>query len=286
MKSTLQLAALGSSLVKGLLESAYIRPLTIGKRAKRIVNMNPNRCGVSSSYICNSDMTKLRLFTSLFDDNNKGKKESGFLSKIVEKSKSLLPDSWFSKKTQQKDNAASQILGIRNEDAKDIERGISALLKDTPFPIRIFGRMISPLVSSMADQISEQTRLLDDVLDEAQNMILSDSKAAMALGGSAIKFGSPFSQSSSTVSINGKSTTNINASFPARGPDSSGVVSVSASGSKIESLTLEVAGRYYYIDLATKNQYSSGFTSTKSFDKNMNIREDNIIDAEFVEKDK
>lgn len=285
-QSTLRLAALGTSLGnKELFASSYIiRPLTtIGKRTKTIVDINPNhQLGVSSSYIFSYDRNKkLRLFSSLFDnnDNNKRNKGKGLLNKIVETSKSFLPKSWLSKNDEQKE---SQIIGRRNDDGRDIEKGISALLKNTPFPVRMLGKMIAPIVSSMAEQLSEQSRVLDDVLVEAQNMILLDSKATTALGGRSIEFGSPFSQSSSTVSINGKSTTNIKASFPVQGPVSSGIVSVSASGSKIDSLTLEVAGRYYYIDLVQKNKFSQ--SSSTRIGKNSKVREDDIIDAEFVEK--
>ena len=156
----------------------------------------------------------------------------------------------------------------------------------------------------MAQAMEEQQQQLTNVIQDARNLIVQD-PAAVQLLGEPVEMGStPFSQSSSTMSVNGETRSNVQASLEVRGGRASGVVTVSSVNGKIESLMLNVGGRNIAVDV-TKSAGSGTGTGTdasytvtgSSFDsasssssssggigKNRNVKDDDIIDAEFVEK--
>ena len=156
----------------------------------------------------------------------------------------------------------------------------------------------------MAQAMEEQQQQLTNVIQDARNLIVQD-PAAVQLLGEPVEMGStPFSQSSSTMSVNGETRSNVQASLEVMGGRASGVVTVSSVNGKIESLMLNVGGRNIAVDV-TKSAGSGTGTGTdasytvtgSSFDsasssssssggigKNRNVKDDDIIDAEFVEK--
>jgi hypothetical protein len=110
------------------------------------------------------------------------------------------------------------------------------------------------------------------------------------------------------MSINGKAESRIQASFEVRGDAGAGVATMIAVNGQIESLILNVEGRDLPIDTTkrahgningngnsdTRSQQrtfmddeSSKYRARKESDgigKNHNRKEDDIIDAEFVDK--
>ena len=164
----------------------------------------------------------------------------------------------------------------------------------------------------MAQAMEEQQQQLTNVIQDARNLIVQD-PAAVQLLGEPVEMGStPFSQSSSTMSVNGETRSNVQASLEVRGGRASGVVTVSSVNGKIESLMLNVGGRNIAVDVTksagsgtgtgagtgtgtgtdasytvTGSSFDSASSSSSSsggIGKNRNVKDDDIIDAEFVEK--
>merc|ERR1719437_416494 len=270
---TKQLAAILSC--RGLLLNAYVIP------TNRMISTNrafSNTRGITIQRPLIQSNT--RLYSSLFNNNNK---KEGFLTKLADKAKSLVPKSWLSKEDQKKQAAIERKKEMKNE----LSNNMNTLLKDAPLGIRMMGKLVAPLVSSMAETFREQSEIIGDVLYEAEELILGDDTARSVLGGT-INVGAPFSQSSSSSSINGVTTAKIQASFPVQGEYSSGVATVVASSGgsgkpDIESLVLEVMGRRYSIGLI-KSAGGDVYSGQASVVGKKKVRKGDIIDAEFVEK--
>lgn len=207
--------------------------------------------------------------------------EKSFFEKVGDKVKSILP---FGKK---------EALTKKEQAKQDVSSSIDTVLKDAPLGVRMMGKLIKPLVSNMAGSIAqameEQSRQMSDVLGDARRLIVQDSRATDYLG-EPIEVGSPFSQSSSTVSVNGKTRSSVQASFEVRGRRGSGVATMTATDGQIDQLSLNVNGRNISIDTILS---SSSWSSTSvSKDDDVTSRglgrnrrkDDDIIDAEFVDK--
>lgn len=163
---------------------------------------------------------------------------------------------------------------IKKERKDEIQGGINSMLKELPLPIRMLGRMISPLLARAADEIAEQSRQAQDMLDEARVRLANDPTVIEILG-EPIQVGPPFSQSSSTMSINGKSTSKIMASFPVAGHRGNGIATMESSDGEIRSLSVNVNGRN--ISVGNRRGVMGGKSSTTKDDGN-------IIEAEIIEK--
>lgn len=211
-----------------------------------------------------------------------------FLGNVGDKIKSL-----FGKN----DNDAKKGGGItkKEQTKQDVSSSIDTMLKDAPLGVRMMGKMVKPLISSvvgnLAQAMEEQTQSMNDVLDNARNLIVRDGRAIEFLG-EPIEVGSPFSQSSSSVSINGETRSSIQASVEVRGSRGSGVATISATDGQIHTLNLNVAGRNISIDTIPSASADSWASSSQSFAGSKrsdglgkNSRgDDNIIDVEFVDK--
>jgi len=181
----------------------------------------------------------------------------------------------------------------------------------------MMSKMIKPLVGNLigklAQAVEDSQKQMDDLMGDVSFLIQQDANAAQSLGHGAMEIGSPFSQSSSTVSMNGKMESRLQASFEVRGDLGAGVVTMNAVNGRIESLFLNVNGRNLAID-TTKSanasaNVSASATSTSDYrsqsqrtfmdddslkykarkatdgiGKNHNRKEDDIIDVEFVDK--
>jgi hypothetical protein len=196
------------------------------------------------------------------DDWSNLKRSAGNLvKKGAEKLKSILP---FGKTEEEKQAAIIK---------KEQKEAFNSMFKDMPFPIRMAGKMIAPLLSKVGEEIAEQSRAAQGILDEARVRLVNDSALRQKLG-EPLQVGSPFSQSSSSMSINGKSTTKVQASFQVIGPYGSGVATMDSSNGEINSLVVNVNGVNIFIGASTKNIFGSS-TSSKNAD---------IIEAEIIEK--
>ena len=124
---------------------------------------------------------------------------------------------------------------------------IDRSLKDAPLGVRLMGMMAGSIAarvaSGIADSMAEQSRLMDDLLDEAKGYIMFDPLATDELG-EPITVGRPFNQSSSTSIINGVKAQNIQASFEVLGTRKRGLATMVADGDGVQRLRLDVAGRW------------------------------------------
>ncbi len=220
--------------------------------------------------------------TRLYGSKKEGEKKS-FLEQAADKVKSILP---FSKSKSQM---------TKKEEAKqDVSTAIDTMLKDAPLGVRMFGKMMKPMVGSlvggMAQAMEDQQRQMSDLLSDARNYIVQDPNAVQLLG-EPVEIGSPFSQSSSTMSVNGQTRTNLQASFEVRGGRGVGVASISSVDGRIENLTLNVGGRNIRVDVTKSGSYNSADVSWDSGMKSggtgktgKKFKDEDVIDVEFVEK--
>jgi len=188
----------------------------------------------------------------------------------------------------------------KEQTKQDVSSSIETMLKDAPLGVRMMGKMVKPLISSivgnLAQAMEEQTQSMNEVLDNARDLIVRDGRAIEFLG-EPIEVGSPFSQSSSSVSVNGKTSSSIQASVEVRGSRGNGVATISATDGQIQTLNLNVAGRNIPIDTipsASADSWTSSPPPSQSFAGSKSKRsdglgknsrgDDNIIDVEFVDK--
>jgi hypothetical protein len=206
------------------------------------------------------------------------KDDHGLLNKIKDAAKSILPKKWFQSK-EEKQTAIE-----RKRVQKDVSGGLAEILKDFPLPVRMLGSMVAPLISGLVAEISEQQRQVEDLLEDARALLVRDPVASQALG-EPITVQPPFSQSSSTVSVNGQTRSQTQAAFNVMGSQAAGVARMEASQGQISSLILNVNGRTIRVDLSSSSPKFSNGDFTSSLGKNPKNKGE-IIDVEFVEKDK
>jgi hypothetical protein len=232
---------------------------------------------------CRNDR-RHRLYSSWRgNDNNNNDKDKSIFSKISDKVKSYVP----SLQTEEEKTVAIE----RQQRKDEVTGGIDKMLKDAPFGLRMMGKMVAPIIgnmaSNLAEAVAEQSRQMEDLLNDAQTFIMMDEQALQQLG-EPIQVSMPFSQSSSTMSINGKTTKNLQASFQVTGSYASGTATMIANESGINNLTLNVGGWDYYIDVSNKSNNNSWSPSppgdTSNLGRNTNINNNDVIDAEFVDK--
>jgi hypothetical protein len=224
-----------------------------------------------------------RVSTRLYSSRN-NKDDDTLLSKIGSKVKSgvksVLPTKWFGTKEEKK----AQL--VRKEAKEQVTGGIQEMLKDAPLGVRMIGKMIAPLVSKMASTMAEtmkdQQEKMRVIMEDTQRSLVNDDAVTSVLG-EPIQMGAPFSQSSSTSSINGKAQSRIELGMPVTGPIGSGVARVLATQDGISQLQVEVGGRVINVNLSgssrKRRSSSSGKFSSSGSGK------DNIIEAEIIDKE-
>ena len=230
-----------------------------------------------------------RLFSSFRkrdDDDNDG----GFLSKLgsVAKNaaKSILPSTWFQSEKEQK--AALERKRVQNQ----LSRDVNEVLKNAPLPVRMLGSVVAPLLgnvmSGLAETMAEQQQTVDALLQRAQTSLENDDVVANVLGSSgSIQVGAPFSQSSSSTSINGQTQTGVELAFAVSGSRGSGVARLTAANNEIQQLILQTSdGRSISVNVSKgggggRRQVQGGGGKMSSSSSS----NDNIIEAEIIEKD-
>jgi hypothetical protein len=207
------------------------------------------------------------------DDEGKGK---GFLSKIKGAAKSVLPTKLFGSDEEKRK------LQRRKEVEDQVSGGLNDILKDAPLGVRMIGKMVSPLMrkvaSKLAETVADQQRAQEALLDDARGYLMGDPDVTRLLG-EPIRIGTPFSQSSSTTSVNGKSQSRVELGVPVTGSIDSGVARLFATQDGISQLQVEAGGRTINVSLSKQQRSSSrgSFSSRSDSD-------DNIIEAEIIDK--
>jgi len=221
----------------------------------------------------------VRLYSSSNSNNNNN--NNNVFEKLKDTAKGFLPRNWGKSKGE---------IERRDKVRNEVSGGISELFKDAPLPVRLMGSMIAPIVSTMASGLAEsmkaQAREMEDLLDDARRYIVRD-EAASRLLGDTIDVQAPFSQSSSSMSVNGKMSSRVQASFPVSGSRGSGVATMMATEEGIQSLSLKVGMRTVDVSLTSvgggSGGWSSGTSSSPGLGKNT-VNKGNVIDVEFTEK--
>lgn len=209
------------------------------------------------------------------DDWQTLKKPRNILKKAADKVKNILP---FGKTEEEK---RAQL--AKKQRKEDIKGGINSMLQDMPLPVRLMGRMVAPMLSKAAEQIAEQSQQAADMVEDARFQIMNDPAVVSKLG-SPIQVGQPFSQSSSTMVINGKSSARVNASFQVAGPYGSGVATLESTDGQIVNLVVNVNGMNIKVGSSSKSVYGSASGYSSSSSSSNNSKKGDIIEAEIIEK--
>lgn len=204
-------------------------------------------------------------------NNNDEDQSPGFLTRVGNAIKSILPVSIFGSDEEK------QKLARKKEVKKQVSGGIGEVLKDAPLGVRMLGRMIGPMIgnlaSTVAEAVNEQQRTTEMVMEDAKAYLMAD-PAVTSILGEPINVGSPFSQSSATTSVNGVTRSRVELAMPVSGSRARGTIVVHATEDGISQILLDVGGRRIDVNLS-KDQKSSKWSSQG---------EDNIIEAEIVDK--
>lgn len=273
-------AAFSSSAHAWVLPAAT--PAAVSHRAGQLVVTAPTTTFLTSRP--SNHNNHHRVDTRLYSSRN-NKDNAGILSKIGSKVKRVLPTKWFGSKEEKK----AQL--VKKEATAQVTAGIQEMLKDAPPGIRMMGKMIAPLVgkfaSTMAATMKDQQEKMQVIMEDTQRYCVNDDAVTSVLG-VPIQIGAPMSQSSSTVSINGKTQARIELGIPVSGPMGSGMARVMASQDGISQLQVEAGGRVINVNLSgsssKRRSTSKGKFSSSGSGKD-NIIEAEIIEAEIIDKE-
>ncbi|KAL3943249.1 MAG: hypothetical protein SGBAC_002694 [Bacillariaceae sp.] len=219
---------------------------------------------------------KTRLYSSK-NNNNKGE---GLLSKIGKK---ILPTRLFGSDEEKKKLA-------KKKEARDQMNGtLDAMLKDAPLGVRMMAKMVTPIISTVAsglsDVMAEQQRTTEGIMDDARGYLVGD-PAVSGLLGEPIQLGAPFSQSSSTSSINGQTQTRVQLAMSVTGSRLSGTVQVLATQDGIAQMQVDAGGRRIDVNLLNRGSAGSSTVFGASSSSSSRISDDdNIIEAEIIDKE-
>ena len=217
-----------------------------------------------------------RLFFSQRDDDDWStfkKAGSNLLKKGSNKIKSIIP---FGKSEEEK------LAAIRKKERKEQITGpLNEMLKDAPLPIRMMGKIVSPLLAKAAEEIAEQTADMQEMWEDARMRLINSSQVA-DICGDQLQISQPFSQSQSTTVINGQRSARVQSSFQVVGTRASGVATLESVNGEIRTLNVNVNGRVINVGAISAGAgriYGSKSSSTTKRGDN-----DNIIEAEIIEK--
>lgn len=224
--------------------------------------------------------TSARYFSKRSDGSSK--EEGGLLDSVKDVAKAILPSSWF------QSDAERQAALERKQRTDEIKGGLRELFKDAPLPIRALGGLVAPLVSSAmsaaAESLAQQQAAVDDYLAQAQRCLQADPAVVRRLG-DPVRVGSPFSQSSSTTNVNGKSTSRVQIGFAVSGSKGvSAMAQLSATGEAgLQSLVVQGPGFTLNVNVNKTSSSSSSSANSKRFSSGND--DDDVIEAEIIDKD-
>ena len=208
--------------------------------------------------------------------------QMGFLDNAISKVKGIFSSD---DDTKTKKSEIVESRRGRREDREQAGGLMNQMLKDAPLPVRLMGKLVAPMVSSVMESMGEQARQVEDLMDDARGMLMRDARVVDMLGEPIEVATTPFQQSSSSMNVNGKTTTKVQVSFQVQGSRGEGIATMSASGGEkasIDSLSVKIGGKVINVDASLSG--SGRAFSSSSASEYGNASDNNIIDAEFVEK--
>lgn len=139
-----------------------------------------------------------------------------------------------------------------------------------------------------SNAFEKESSKVAEVLEEARSILEADSTASSLLG-VPLEIEQPFTQSSSTITINGETSCTIEAMFRVHGPLRAGVVSVVSRGAGVASLDLETDGRSFRLNVKNRDRARAGRRAHGKSKRSVvgPISKDgsgNFVDAEIIEK--
>lgn len=217
-----------------------------------------------------------RLFFSQRDDDDWStfkKAGSNLIKKGANKIKSIIP---FGKSEEEK------LAAIRKKERKEQITGpLNEMLKGAPLPIRLMGKIVSPLLAKAAEEIAEQTADMQEMWEDARMRLINSSEVA-DICGEQLQISQPFSQSQSTTVINGQRSARVQSSFQVVGTRASGVATLESVNGEIRTLNVNVNGRI--INVGSIGSGGRSIYGNKSSSTTKRGDDDNIIEAEIIEK--
>ena len=229
-----------------------------------------------------------------------GKDESpvrGLLSKAKNVAKKFLPQKWFLSDEERRRAEETEL--IRQE----VKGSLQQIFKDAPLPIRMLGQAIAPLLANLmnvaAETMAEQKTTVDAVVQQAQACLSADETVARALGGTSVTVGTPFSQASSSSSVNGQTQVRVELALPVTAVGGGattvglqqppGIARVVATGDGksepiLQLLEVQVQGRVIAVSTTPRRGSSSSSTTTSGRSGRVGDDDDNIIEAEIIEE--
>mmetsp|Transcript_9042 Transcript_9042/g.11759 ORF Transcript_9042/g.11759 Transcript_9042/m.11759 type:complete len:256 (-) Transcript_9042:324-1091(-) len=161
----------------------------------------------------------------------------------------------------------------------ELDSAIDTLLKDAPLPVKIAGGLIKGVAGVMGAMVAETQDDVALVLDEAEKAMRFDPKVESILGNQ-VRCSSPFSQSYSSMNINGKVSKQISLQVGIEGSKASGTASISATtdstGSiKLNQLLLSTPAGGINVEVLSYNGRGSSTTSSRG--------DPGIVDVDVIE---
>lgn len=178
-----------------------------------------------------------------FDHDPNQTHDKSVLAKAADKVKSLLPLQF-----RAKDDATRRGELERRRQRTEIHQAMKQAFRGAPLPVRAVGNMIS---SGVGKVMGKEGRKVESLLTDAQRLIAADETMCYVLG-EPITTGRMLSQSSSTVTINGKKSIEIKASFEVKGSHQSGIATMVANKYQkggIEMLRVHVGRKSYDVGI-------------------------------------
>jgi hypothetical protein len=124
---------------------------------------------------------------------------------------------------------------IQKQESSSAEAMVDKMLKDFPFPVRVFGGLIKGVVGMASETMKGAASDIDRIRDLTVRTVSLNSQV-IAEFSKDIEIDSPFSQAYSSSSINGKTAKSVALRMPIRGRGSSVIVASRSQESLFHSM--------------------------------------------------
>ena len=110
----------------------------------------------------------------------------------------------------------SALMQPKKKETSSSEALVDQMLKDAPFPLRAFGGLLKGVMGMASEAMKGAASDIERIRAEVRRIVTMDNNVVSELG-TDIELDSPFSQSFSSASINGRTTKRVSLQMPIRG---------------------------------------------------------------------